>query len=82
MPVVMRDGGWRFTIYVDDHRPPHVHVKRPGGEVKVLLPPAGEWVQVLRVRGLATHETMHAVRLVEQHRERLLSAWEDIHGTA
>lgn len=80
MPSVMREDGWVFVIYSDDHAPPHVHVKRAGGEVKVSLPPANEYVQVLRVRGLATHEAMRAVRLVEQHRERLLREWEGIHG--
>lgn len=76
----MREDGWVFVIYSDDHAPPHVHVKRAGGEVKVSLPPAHELVQVLRVRGLATHEAMRAVRLVEKHRERLLREWEGIHG--
>lgn len=82
MPTVMRQGGWRFVIYVDDHVPPHVHVKKAGGQVKVSLPAPGEYVQVLRVSGLATHEAMRAARLVEEHRERLLREWESIHDGA
>lgn len=70
-----------FMIYPDDHAPPHVHVKRRGGgEVKVSIPGPGEYVAVLRVRNLATHEAMRAVRLVETHREHLLCEWEGIHG--
>ena len=82
MPVVMREGGWSFVIYTDDHAPPHVHVKRPGGEVKVSLPLPGECVQVMRVRGVATHEAVGAARLVETNRKRLLREWESIHGRA
>ena len=81
MPTILREGGWRFVIHTDDHAPPHVHVIRPGGgEVKVSLPGAGEYVTVLRVKDLPTHEAMRAVRLVEEHRERLLLAWGEIHG--
>jgi len=76
----MRENGWRFVIYSDDHPPPHVHVKRRDGEVKVSIPRSGEHVQVLRVHDLATHEAMRAVRLVEEHRQLLLLAWETIHG--
>lgn len=82
MPVVFREEGWRFVIYVDDHLPPHVHVKRPDGEVKVSLPPLDEPVGVLRVRGVATHQAVRAVRLVENHRHFLTTAWKEIHGSA
>ena len=81
MGVVLREGEWRFVIYVDDHAPPHVHVqRRGGGEAKVTIPEPGELVSVLRVRNLATHEAMRAVRLVEKNRKQLLRAWRKIHG--
>lgn len=80
MGTVTREGGWALIIHTDDHPPPHVHVRRANGEVKVSLPPPGECVRVLRVRHLATHEAMRAVRLVEEHREQLLLEWEEIHG--
>jgi beta-lactam-binding protein with PASTA domain len=80
MATVMREDGWAFVIYSDDHAPPHVHVKRAGGEVKVTIPTPDEYLRVLSVRGLATHEAMRAARLVEQHRKRLLREWKGIHG--
>jgi hypothetical protein len=81
MGVVLREGKWRFVIYVDDHVPPHVHVQRKGGgEVKVTIPEPDEYASVLRVRNLATHEAMRAVRLVEENRKHLLRAWRKIHG--
>lgn len=80
MPTVVREGGWALVIYLNDHPPPHVHARCAGGEVKVWLPPPGESVTVLRVHNVPTHEAMRAVRLVEQHRERLLLAWEAFHG--
>lgn len=81
MGVVLKEGEWRCVIYVDDHEPPHVHVQsRGGGEVKVTIPAPDECVSVLRVRKLATHEAMRAVRLVEENRKPLLRAWRKIHG--
>lgn len=80
MPTVLREGGWAIVIPTNDHVPPHVHVKRDDGDVKVSLPGPGEYVQILRVRRLAAHQAIRAARLVETHRERLLREWEEIHG--
>ncbi len=33
MPTVHLQGGFRFVIYPNDHRPPHVHVFKAGTEV-------------------------------------------------
>ncbi len=76
MPTVLREGSWYVLVHTDDHPPPHVHVRRPGGEAKVNLAPVG----LARARGLALHDAVEAVRLVEHNRERLLSAWRRIHG--
>ena len=50
MPTVVRDNGFSFVIYPNDHLPPHVHVKmRDGRQCRIDLvsgdfidaPPAG-----------------------------------------
>jgi hypothetical protein len=79
MPVIHREGGWSIVIYPDDHPPPHVHAWYGGGEVKVSLPPPGQPVSVLRVSRLPTHQAVRAVRLVENYRTLLRSAWSEIH---
>ena len=37
MPVIHREVGLRFIIYVDDHAPPHVHVEGKGGSAKIAI---------------------------------------------
>ncbi len=76
MPTVLREGRWAGSIYTRDHPPPHVHVRGSSGEVTVTLSPVG----VQRIRGLADHEALEAVRLVVDHREHLLACWRRIHG--
>jgi hypothetical protein len=63
-------------IHTDDHPPPHVHVRAPGGEVKVMLDP----LRVGGSRGVQVQEVVDAVRLVEANREHLLACWRRIHG--
>ena len=37
MPVVLRQDGFNFMIYVDDHEPMHTHVKKAGKELIINL---------------------------------------------
>ncbi len=78
MPTVLRVGAMRFVIWPDDHSPPHVHVYSPEGTAKIALRAAPDCL--LRVEGLSKHEVAAALRAVMEHRERLLAAWEKIHG--
>lgn len=41
MPVIFRDSGLRFIIFVDDHSPAHVHVEGKGGSAKIAIADAG-----------------------------------------
>lgn len=66
-------------VFTRDHPPPHVHVRRPGCDVKVALPRGGA-AEIVRVRGGTAQDAIRAVRMVEQHREALERAWERIHG--
>lgn len=77
MPTVLRADGLRVVVYLNDHAPEHVHVVGPG------------WVVVVDLIGLEVREAVgdpgardirRALRLVADHREALLDAWEDIHG--
>lgn len=80
MPVVIREGSWRIWVYPRDHAPPHVHVRRPGGFVKVRLPAGLEPPAMMSRARLTDREVAEAVRLVEKHRDALSFAWSEIHG--
>lgn len=76
MPVVLRLHGLRFVIFVDDHAPPHVHV-RGRGEVRIALDhPCG----VLTNKGMTPPDIARAKKAVREHREELLAVWTSIHG--
>lgn len=74
MPVVLRDGPYRFFFYAGDRRePPHIHVRRDREEAKFWLGP----VRLERNRGFAGHELRAVERLVNQHEQTLLREWDD-----
>jgi hypothetical protein len=80
MPTVLREGSWAVVIHTDDHPPPHVHVKRPGGYVKVNLVGPDGLPDVVKIHHLADHEAWRALGIVYQHQSLLLEAWRNVHG--
>jgi hypothetical protein len=80
MPVIHRECGWSVFIHTDDHPPPHVHVRVPGGDVKVqLVGPDGD-PEVVRIRNVNDRDAWRALAIVYQHQELFLAYWELIHG--
>ncbi len=80
MPKVLSLEGYDFVIYLGDHEPPHVHVRRGGGEAIVTIG-NGRGEAVLRQEhGLKRHELRRAIELVEDHRPQLLGAWRQHNG--
>ena len=78
MPVVMRDGPYRYFFYSkENNEPPHVHVARGRDEAKFWLEPN---VTLARAHGLARHEINRLQHMVEQHRDELLRRWNEHFG--
>ncbi|WP_375380488.1 DUF4160 domain-containing protein [uncultured Sphingomonas sp.] len=63
-------------IFVDDHPPPHVHV-RGRGEARIGL---DEAVSLMTNKGLSTPDIARARHAIKEARDALLSIWEQIHG--
>lgn len=80
MPTIVRENGWAVVIYTGEHAPPHVHVKCPGGYVKVHLVGAGGLPEVVKIRGVADHHAWRALAIVHEHQQLLLREWRKIHG--
>ena len=79
MPVIWRQSGFRFVIYVDDHPPPHVHILADG-EMKVnIVGPAGLPHQVYS-NGFNVSERRKAMDIVLQRQVEFLAEWDVIHG--
>jgi hypothetical protein len=78
MPEIFRAVGCVFSIFPDDHDPPHVHVIGPGWRMKVALsdPP-----DLVLVEGKVTkQEARKTLRLTREHLSQLIESWESIHG--
>ena len=77
MPTLIREGGFEVRIYTLDHPPPHVHVARAGGLVKIELATH----QVREIVGrISDHDVRRAERLVAKHAEFLKAEWERLHA--
>lgn len=77
MITILREAGFRIVIFTDDHEPAHVHVYGDG-DAKVQI--AGERAELVWVVGMKASDIRKMMTIVERNRDRLLAAWQDIHG--
>ena len=74
MPTVLRSGPHRLFFYSGDGiEPPHIHVERDQNIAKFWLDP----VQLASSRGLKPAELRDIERLVTDHAQELLEAWNE-----
>ena len=74
MPTVLRVGRFRFFFFSNEgQEPPHIHVKADSDEAKYWLDP----VQLAANYGFNVRELTEVERLVEEHRDQLLEAWNE-----
>ena len=78
MPVVLRLNGFQVIIFLPprEHAPPHVHVRRAGGEAIIGLSP----IAVREVVGMRAADVVRAVGIVEDNLAQLRHAWRKYHG--
>ena len=74
MPTVLRVGPYRFFFYASDRaEPAHIHVEREDNRAKFWLDP----VRLQVSGGYRSAELGRVARLVAEHRETLLKAWDE-----
>jgi hypothetical protein len=77
MPTVLRARSYRFFfVSLDRSEPPHIHVRRENKVAKVWLDP----VALERAGGFSRVELSMILRLVDEHRERLMRSWHEFFG--
>lgn len=81
MVTVLRHGGLRVVIYLNDHAPAHVHVFG-SGEAKINLLGPGDAPDLIWADGMTRSEVRRAMRIVVEHHAEVRQRWEDIHGRA
>ncbi len=80
MPVVFRDGGFRFFFYSnegDPREPAHIHVLRDGVEAKFWLYPE---TSLAYDRGFNARVLAHLLNVVDTRRDEIERAWNDHFG--
>ena len=80
MPTILRDGGFGIVIYFDDHLPCHVHAISSDSETKINLGNLNISPSVVEHRGKRSN-AVNALKIVNKHQQKLLTAWEKIHGS-
>jgi hypothetical protein len=67
-------------MYFNDHDPPHVHVFKAGGQVKIGLGSLEISPNLLLVQGMSDKDAKKAVVIVTEQQIELLAKWEELNG--
>ncbi len=81
MPTVLRLGGLRVVVYLNDHQPAHVHVIGRGHEAVFELNGRDGIVTLRENYGFTRREIGAIERALIRDLAELLGEWERIHGT-
>jgi hypothetical protein len=81
MVTVLRAGGFRVAIYLNDHAPAHVHVIGDG-EARIDLSEPDGATALVWAHGMTRADLRRALAVVSEHRDALLARWREIHGPA
>ena len=74
MPIILREGPYRFFFYSGDRdEPQHVHVVRDNQVAKFWLDP----VRMQRSGGMRRSEISRVQRIIEENHGLLMEAWND-----
>jgi hypothetical protein len=82
MPTVLRIGGLRVVVYLNDHHPAHVHVIGQRHEAVFELNGTNGTVAIRENYGFSRREIAAIDRALLRNLAALLTAWERVHGTA
>jgi Domain of unknown function (DUF4160) len=80
MPTVLREAGYSFRIYLDDHEPSHLHVVKAGNEAVINLGSETTRPVVRKNYGMCGKDLRKAFIVVNQNQRFFLQEWRRIHG--
>jgi hypothetical protein len=82
MPTILRFGGLRVAVYLNDRRPAHVHVMGRGCEAVFNLNCAAGPVRLRENYGFTRAESSRIAKSLTKQLAALCRAWERIHDIA
>ncbi|NJR69751.1 MAG: DUF4160 domain-containing protein [Synechococcales cyanobacterium CRU_2_2] len=77
MPVIVSEQGFNVVLYFNDHDPPHAHIKKAGGETRILLGDAETEPSVLDSQNMPAKDIKKSLALVILYQDFLLQKWEE-----
>jgi hypothetical protein len=77
MPTLLKEGGFRFLIYFNDHDPAHVHVHGSGAAKIILEGPESRPIPDRAT--MSAGDLKKALKIVGDHQEEFLQRWREIH---
>jgi hypothetical protein len=80
MPTVLRQEGFRFQIFTDDHAPAHLHIFKAGTELVINLGDENLKPWIRDNKGMSRKDSDNALLIVLQNQAMFLEEWEKIHG--
>jgi hypothetical protein len=79
MSTVLRINGFKVRIRTNDHPPPHVHVFKGDGQIKINIGSETEPAEMVRVWGMTRSDAKRALAIVEENKMYLLGNWRKYH---
>ena len=79
MPTILRIGHLRVVIYLNDHRPAHVHVVSPERKAIFYLNCPDGQVGLRENDGFTTRQLNRIKKALNRNLAELCAAWKEIH---
>ncbi len=78
MPTVLRQDGFSFRIYPNDHLPAHVRIFKAEGQAKIDI--ESELPTIIEMSAMSKKDVKRMMIIVVGHRAELLAHWRELHG--
>jgi hypothetical protein len=80
MPTIIKVDGFSVMIMSNDHRPPHVHIFRAEGRVRITIGDEENRPKIMEAIGMSNRDIKKALKIVIENQTELSEAWRKIHG--
>ena len=77
MPTVLREHGFRFHFFSEEHLPIHIHVKKGGSRARIVLEPI---IEIDKNYGFSPPEMRKIMQIISEHYEHLIEQWYETFG--
>lgn len=73
MPTILRENGYRFFFFSNEHLPKHIHVEKSDKYLKVEI----ETLNILNSFKMTSKEQKEVIDIVNKHQKDFLEAWNE-----